>query len=82
MDQTDNPLHIFVKTRLTDDGSEIIVENDGADFIPADDNEPHIVLNNIRQRIEMMCKGTLTITPRTGGGTVVTVFIPKKQSKS
>ena len=81
MDQTENPLHIFVKTRLTDDGSEIVVENDGSDFAPADDNEPHIALNNIRQRIEMMCKGTLTITPRTGG-TVVTVFIPQKQSKS
>ena len=82
MDQTENPLHIFIKTRLTDDGSEIVVENDGSDFAPADDNEPHIALNNIRQRIEMMCKGTLTITPRTGGGTVVSVFIPQKQSKS
>ena len=81
MDQTENPLHIFVKTRLTDDGSEIVVENDGSDFVPADDNEPHIALNNIRQRIEMMCKGTLTITPRTGGGTVVTVFIPKRKAK-
>ena len=78
----EGPLHISVRTRQTDDGSEIIVENDGPDFAPADDNEPHIALNNIRQRIEMMCKGTLTITPRTGGGTVVTVFIPQKQSKS
>ena len=82
MDQEGNPLHIVIKTRQTDDGSEIIVENDGPDFAPADDNEPHIALNNIRQRIEMMCKGTLKITPRSGGGTVVTVFIPQKQSKS
>ena len=81
MDQTENPLHILVKTRQTDDGSEIVVENDGSDFVPADDNEPHIALNNIRQRIEMMCKGTLTITPRSGGGTVVTVFIPKRKVK-
>ena len=81
MNPDGKPLHIFVKTAQTASGSEIIVENDGADFVPADDNEPHIALNNIRQRIEMMCKGTLTITPRSGGGTVVTVFIPKKQSK-
>ena len=81
MDQEGNPLHIVIKTRQTDDGSEIIVENDGPDFAPADDNEPHIALNNIRQRIEMMCKGTLTITPREGGGTVVTVFIPKRKAK-
>ena len=81
MNPDGKPLHIFVKTAQTASGSEIIVENDGADFVPADDNEPHIALNNIRQRIEMMCKGSLTIKPRDGGGTVVTVFIPKKQSK-
>ena len=71
-----DPLHIYVKTRKTNSGSEIVVENDGPGFNPADDNEPHIALNNIRQRLEMMCKGTLTISPRDGGGTVVTVFIP------
>ncbi|MBR5619477.1 MAG: histidine kinase, partial [Clostridia bacterium] len=81
MNPDGKPLHIFVKTAQTASGSEIIVENDGADFVPADDNEPHIALNNIRQRIEMMCKGTLTITPRSGGGTVVTVFIPKRKVK-
>ena len=58
------PLHIYVKTRKTNSGSEIVVENDGPGFNPADDNEPHIALNNIRQRLEMMCKGTLTISPR------------------
>ena len=78
MDTDGKPLHILVKTRQTDDGSEITVENDGPDFVPADDDEPHIALNNIRQRIEMMCKGTLKITPRSGGGTVVTVAIPEK----
>lgn len=76
MDIEGDPLHIYVKTRLTNSGSEIIVENDGHGFNPADDNEPHIALNNIRQRLEMMCKGKLKIAPREGGGTVVTVFIP------
>ena len=80
MDIEGDPLHIYVKTRLTDNGSEIIVENDGHGFNPADDNEPHIALNNIRQRLKMMCKGTLTISPRDGGGTVVTVFIPQVKS--
>ena len=74
------PLHIYVKTRKTNSGSEIVVENDGPGFNPADDNEPHIALNNIRQRLEMMCNGTLTISPRDGGGTVVTVFIPQVKS--
>jgi len=80
MDPTGDPLHIYVKTRKTNSGSEIVVENDGPDFNPADDNEPHIALNNIRQRLEMMCNGTLTISPRDGGGTVVTVLIPQVKS--
>ena len=74
-----DPLHIYVKTHQTNSGSEIVVENDGPDFNPANDNEPHIALNNIRQRLKMMCNGTLEIAPRDGGGTMVTVFIPEKR---
>ena len=76
LDPDGDPLHIFVKTRKTAEGSEITVENNGPDFNPANDNEPHIALNNIRRRLEMMCKGKLTITPLPGGGTVVRVTIP------
>ena len=49
-----------------------------AAFAPSadDDREPHIALKNIRQRLEMMCGGTMTIRPRKEGGTVVTVTIP------
>jgi transcriptional/translational regulatory protein YebC/TACO1 len=57
-------------------GSEIIVEDDGSGYAPSDDNEQHTALKNIRQRLEMMCGGKLTITPREGSGTVVTVTIP------
>ena len=76
MKSSSDPIHISVITRQTDTGSEIIVEDDGPGFDPVDDNEPHIALNNIRQRLEMMCKGKLTITPREGGGTSVKVTIP------
>ena len=71
-----DPIHISVVTRQTDSASEILVEDDGPGFAPADDNEPHIALNNIRQRLEMMCKGKLEIAPRKGGGTSVKVTIP------
>lgn len=75
-------LHISVRTRKTDKGSEIVVENDGRGFDPADNSEGHLALNNIRQRLEIMCGGTLTIEPRDGGGTRVTVFVPlSKESK-
>ena len=76
MDPDSEPLHIVIRTGRTDSGSEIIVENNGTDFEPADDSEPHIALKNIQQRLEMMCQGDMKITPRTGGGTVVKVTIP------
>lgn len=76
MNPDGDPLSIFVTTRQIKGGSEIIVENDGPDFNPASDNEPHIALKNIRERLEMMCKGKMDISPRTGGGTVVRVTIP------
>ena len=76
MNPDGDPLHISVKTRRIKGSSEIIVENDGARYDPADDNEPHIALNNIRQRLETMCKGKLEITPHKEGGTTVKVTIP------
>lgn len=76
-DPNGDPLRIYITTRQTEAGSEVIVENNGVDYRPADDNEPHIALSNIRQRLEMMCKGEMTIMPREGGGTVVKVIIPQ-----
>ena len=82
MDPDGDPLHISVKTRRTNDGSEIIIENDGASYDPADGDEPHIALNNIRQRLEMMCNGKLEITPCEGGGTSVRITIPSEKRQS
>ena len=77
MDPEYAPLRIIIRTRQTDSGSEIVVEDNGSGFTPDADNcEPHIALANIRQRLEMMCGGKLTICPREDGGTVVNVIIP------
>ena len=78
MDPEAGPLHISILTRKTDSGNELIVEDNGPGFDLAvtDDNEPHIALANIRQRLEMMCGGKMTIRPRAGGGTVVSMTIP------
>ena len=65
----------------TGTGSEITVADNGCGYDPADDNEPHIALKNIRQRLEIMCGGSLTITPNDGGGTVVTVTIPNSAAE-
>ncbi len=76
MNPYSSPLHIFIRTRRTDSGVEIIVEDTGPGFDPADESKPHTTLTNIRQRLEMMCGGSMTITPREGGGTLVRVTIP------
>lgn len=76
------PLRIRIATRRTGSGSEIIVEDNGPGFDPedgfkpTDDSEPHVALKNIRERLEIMCNGKMTIVPREGGGTLVRVTIP------
>lgn len=75
------PLYLSVRTRATEDGSEITVEDTGPGFSPADDNEPHVALANIRERLALMCGGTLEIATRETGGTVVTIRIPMKKAE-
>ena len=70
------PLHISIRTQHTDSDTEIIVEDTGPGFDPSDKSKPHTTLENIRQRLEMMCGGSMTIKPRKDGGTVVTITIP------
>ena len=72
-----DPLYITVRTREEKQGAEITVEDTGPGFELNDNNEPHIALGNIRERLEMMCNGELTISEREGGGTAVTVWIPE-----
>ena len=70
------PFHLTIRTQKTASGSEVVVADNGRGFNHADNGEPHIALKNIQQRLEIMCGGTLEITSREGGGTVVTVTIP------
>ena len=81
MDPDSAPLRICIRTRETDSGHEITVEDNGPGFAQAntDDSEPHIALANIQQRLEIMCGGTLTVMPREGGGTVVKITLPVLQ---
>ncbi len=71
------PAHILIRSRAADGGAEITVEDDGPGYFPAaEDGKPHVGLQNVRDRLAMMCGGTLTIAQRPGGGTEVTVRIP------
>ena len=81
MDLDSDPLRISIRTRHTDSGSEIIVEDTGPGFDPSDESRPHAALKNIQQRLEMMCGGTLELTSREEGGTKVTIRVPLKNEE-
>lgn len=76
MISSNKPIHITIKTRKTDTVSEILVEDDGPGYKKTDNNEPHIALNNLYQRLEMMCNGTIEISSNEMGGTSVKIIIP------
>ena len=85
MDPDSDPLQIIIRTRDTASGSVLIVEDNGTGFdfpstdnphvTSSDNNEPHVALTNLRQRLAIMCGGELSISPREGGGTVVNVTV-------
>jgi signal transduction histidine kinase len=57
------------------------VEDNGPGFDPSDENRPHTALDNIRQRLEMMCGGKLDVISRHKGGTTVIVTIPDQKEE-
>ena len=69
------PLRVSIKTEKVDNGSVIIVSDTGPGVSDDDNGEPHIALNNIRERLSAI-KGTLTISPNENGGTIVSIYIP------
>ncbi|MCR4657161.1 MAG: hypothetical protein K5770_13195 [Lachnospiraceae bacterium] len=76
MDPCSGLLRISIRTRHTDAGAEIIVEDNGRGFDLDKAKEPGVALKNIQQRLTIMCGGSLTITSGDGNGTVVTITIP------
>lgn len=76
MNPNAGPLCITVRTEQTDAGIEITVQDNGVGFDPTDESKPYPTLKNIRQRLEMMCGGSMVIQSHVGKGTVVTIHIP------
>ena len=73
------PLYVSVATEDTGKGIRITVEDTGPGFSPAEYNEGHITLDSIRERLRILCDGTLTTEPREAGGTKVTIFVPRRK---
>ena len=74
------PLNISVKSEKNEEGNLIIVSDTGPGISSDDNGEPHIALNNIRERLSTI-NATLTISPNENGGTVIQIFIPDRDLK-
>ena len=74
------PLNITITTSKTKDGSIITIEDTGPGIDNSEENDqPHTAIRNIQKRLELMCRGTLTIRNRSQGtGTIATIFIPER----
>ena len=81
LDPYAGPLRVSIQTRQTDAGIEITVSDNGRGFDPFSENIPQPTLSNIRQRLEMMCGGSLQITSEPGQGTVVTILLPDSSAQ-
>ena len=71
------PLYLSISTRENEYGVEVVVEDTGPGFSQSDDDEPHIALANIRERLKAMCDGRLVLEQRNEGGTIARLVIPK-----
>lgn len=65
------------------DCSYILVQDNGPGFdpealddAPDKDGESHVGINNVRERLKSMCRGSLVIDSEIGKGTAVTIVIP------
>ena len=77
MDPDLDALHILIRTRTSETGSEITVVNDGMAFNPPEPDSDGIGLKSVSERLARMCGGTLRVTPLPSGGASVTLRIPK-----
>ena len=70
---------VIISTYRDEENYIIKVDDTGCGFDPTvskDDGKSHIGIENVRQRLANMCKGTLTIESEIGVGTSVTITIP------
>lgn len=73
---------VTISTRETASAYLVTVHDTGNGFDPAhyaDDGKVHIGIRNVRERLERMVGGTLTIESTPETGTTATILIPKKE---
>lgn len=70
---------VKITTRKTENGVQVIVEDDGVgiDIMkPKNDGRTHIGITNVKTRLAQMCNGTLEIKSVLGSGTRAVLYIP------
>ena len=75
---------VTISTARTDEGVQIIVADTGIGFDPdhyTEDGKPHIGIRNVRDRLQNMVGGSLSIKS-SGNGTIAVVTIPTKEANS
>lgn len=73
---------VRLSTRRTEDAVIITIADTGIGFDPehyAEDKKVHIGIRNVRERLQRMAGGSLTITSTPGVGTTATVTLPRKE---
>ncbi len=71
------PLRIQIRTREAEKSSVIVIKDNGPGFDAKDVFNSNNALSNIKQRLELMCHGSITITTPEGDGTIVRIVIPE-----
>ena len=75
---------LYISTRETDSCYEIEIRDTGVGFdtnLHLNDEQKHIGISNVRQRLMHMCNGTLIIESTVGEGTTAIIQIPKKEEQ-
>lgn len=74
---------IWIETYLTDSEVVIEVRDDGVGFDmdgTMDPNRKHVGLENVNDRLRLLCGGRLEISSKVNEGCVATIYLPKKSA--
>lgn len=75
---------VRVSTRQTEQGREIVIWDNGSGFDVSSMKQSegsHIGIRNVKERIEKLCGGTLTVESELEKGTTITIRIPKEEGE-